>query len=61
MHRLQELVRLHRLGRRPREVARALAMSPNTERRYRGVFAEEGLLVGITTGGSNGLRRLAAP
>ncbi|MCB9705167.1 MAG: hypothetical protein H6711_25045 [Myxococcales bacterium] len=46
MHRLQELVRLHRLGRRPREVARALAMSPNTERRYRGVFAEEGLLVG---------------
>ena len=35
MHRLQELVRLHRQGRGPREVARRLAMSPNTERAYR--------------------------
>lgn len=35
MHRLQELVRLHRLGTGARETARLLGMSPNTERRYR--------------------------
>jgi transposase len=35
MHRLQELVRLHRLGTGAREVARLLKMSPNTERAYR--------------------------
>jgi len=35
MHRLQEFVRLHRLGSRAREVARQLGMSPNTERAYR--------------------------
>jgi len=35
MHRLQELVRLHRLGTPVREVARLLQMGPGTERRYR--------------------------
>ena len=35
MHRLQELVRLHRMGTGARDVARTLRMSPNTERRYR--------------------------
>lgn len=35
MHRLQEVVRLHRQGLSAREVARRLVMSPNTERRYR--------------------------
>ncbi len=34
MHRLQELVRLHRMGTGAREVARLLRMSPNTERDY---------------------------
>ena len=32
MHRLQALVRLHRMGTGAREVARMLHMSPNTER-----------------------------
>jgi transposase len=35
MHRLQELVRLHRMGTGCREAAAMLAMSPNTERVYR--------------------------
>jgi transposase-like protein len=46
MHRLQDLVRLHRLGTRARTVARRLGMSPNTERRYRRILRR---------------RRLAAP
>ncbi len=46
MHRLQELVRLHRLGTGSREVAKLLALSPNTERRYRMALKAEGLLVG---------------
>lgn len=46
MHRLQELVRLHRQGLGVRAVARALNMSPNTERRYREAFQEAGLLEG---------------
>jgi transposase len=46
MHRLQELVRLHRLGTGAREVARLLVMSPNTEREYREAFARAGLLEG---------------
>lgn len=46
MHRLQELVRLHRLGRGAREVARLLEMSPNTERRYREALQREALLEG---------------
>ena len=35
MHRLQELVRLHRIGTGARETARLLLMGPNTERMYR--------------------------
>jgi transposase len=35
MYRLQELVRLHRLGVRPRERCRLLTMSPKTEMKYR--------------------------
>lgn len=46
MHRLQELVRLHRLGSGPREVARLLRMSPNTERRYREALSKAELLAG---------------
>lgn len=46
MHRLQELVRLHRQGRSVREVARVLGMSPNTERQYREALREAGLLAG---------------
>lgn len=46
MHRLQELVRLHRMSSGAREVARILGMSPNTERRYREALAEAGLLNG---------------
>jgi transposase len=46
MDRLQELVRLHRMGTGAREVARMLAMSPNTEREYRLALADEGLLAG---------------
>jgi transposase len=46
MDRLQELVRLHRLGTGPREVARLLGMSPNTERRYREQLIAAGLLDG---------------
>ena len=46
MDRLQELVRLHRMGTGAREVARVLQMSPNTEREYRLALQAEGLLVG---------------
>jgi len=46
MHRLQELVRLHRMGVSPRQVAKTLAMGPNTERRYRKILAGAGLLAG---------------
>ncbi len=46
MHRLQELVRLHRMGTGAREVARMLRMSPNTERDYRRALEAEGLLAG---------------
>lgn len=46
MHDLQELVRLHRLQTSVREVARLLKMSPNTERDYRLVLREAGLLEG---------------
>lgn len=46
MDQLQELVRLHRMGTGCREVARLLALSPNTERRYRAILAAEGLLAG---------------
>ena len=46
MHRLQELVRLHRMGMAPRAVARLLKMSPNTERGFRRDLEAEGLLGG---------------
>ncbi len=46
MHRLQELVRLHRMGTKVREIARLLQMSPNTERDYRQMLAGAGLLDG---------------
>ena len=46
MNQLQELVRLHRMGTACREVARLLAISPNTERQYREILAAEGLLSG---------------
>lgn len=46
MDRLQELVRLHRMGTGAREVARMLDMSPNTEREYRRALKTEGLLAG---------------
>jgi transposase len=46
MHRLQDLVRLHRLGTRARTVARRLGMSPNTERQYRRILDAAGLLAG---------------
>lgn len=46
MDRLQELVRLHRMGTGAREVARVLGMSPNTEREYRLALNAEGLLAG---------------
>lgn len=46
MHRLQELVRLHRMGEGAREVARQLRMSPNTERQYRQALKKAGLLAG---------------
>ena len=46
MARLQELVRLHRMGSGGREVARLLGMSPNTERTYRLVLEAAGLLTG---------------
>lgn len=48
MHRLEELVRLHRLSVPVREVARLLKMSPRTERRYRQVLSAAGLLHGST-------------
>jgi transposase len=46
MHRLQELVRLHRMGTGAREVARLLGMSPNTERQYRTALESAGALAG---------------
>lgn len=50
MHRLQELVRLHRMMKNQcREVARLLTMSPNTERRYRLALEEANLLYGDPT------------
>jgi transposase len=43
MHRLQELVRLHRMGVGYRAAAGMLAMSPNTERVYRDALIAAGL------------------
>jgi transposase len=49
MHRLQELVRLHRMNTGKREVARLLRMSPTTERQYREVLSTAGLLAGAVS------------
>jgi transposase len=46
MHRLQELVRLHRMGTGNREVARLLKMSPRIELAYREALSRAGLLEG---------------
>ena len=46
MHRLEELVRLHRMGTGAREVARLLGMGPNTQREYREALEKGGLLTG---------------
>jgi transposase len=46
MHRLQELVRLHRMGVGDREAARLLGMGPNTERQYRRAIEQAKLLDG---------------
>ena len=46
MHDLLELVRLHRLKTSCHEVARLLGMSPNTEREYRLILLQAGLLDG---------------
>ena len=46
MHRLQELVRLHRQGRGPSEVAKLLQFDRKTERKYRRRFAQADLLHG---------------
>jgi len=48
MNRLQELVRLHRMGTNVHEVARLLGMSPNTERAYREVLEQAGVLKGAS-------------
>src|SRR5262245_9027059 len=46
MHRLQELVRLHRLGTPCRDVARLLRMGPAAERAYREALEAAGVLAG---------------
>ena len=46
MDRLQELIRLHRKEESCRDVARLLKMSPNTERNYRTILDDAGLLKG---------------
>lgn len=46
MHRLQELVRFHRLGLSAREAARRLKMSRDTYREYSKILGAAGLLDG---------------
>lgn len=46
MDRLQELVRLHRIGTGARETARLLKMGPNTERTYRQALLRAEMLYG---------------
>jgi len=46
MHRLQDLVRLHRLGEKARAAARQLKMGPNQARAYREALKAAGLLDG---------------
>lgn len=46
MHRLQEMVRLHRMGRSGRAIARQLRLGRNTVASYLGLLARAGLLEG---------------
>lgn len=46
MHRLQELVRLHRLGKKVRDVSLMLKMGRSTEQKYRKALEKAGLLKG---------------
>ena len=46
MHRLQEIVRLHRMGQSGRAIARQLRLGRNTVASYLGVFAKTGMLEG---------------
>lgn len=46
MHRLQELVRLHRAGHRATDIARTIGLDPKTERKYRRRIQQAGLLEG---------------
>lgn len=46
MHRLQEFVRLHRLGLSSRKIARLLKLGRNTQREYQRLLAQAGLLEG---------------
>ncbi len=46
MHRLQEVIRLHRLGRGQRAIARQLHIGRDTIRSYEEKLAEAGLLEG---------------
>jgi len=46
MHRLQEMIRLHRMGQSLREIARQLRMGRDTIRQYLDVFAEGEVLSG---------------
>lgn len=47
MHRLQELVRMHRQGTSTRDAARLLKMGRNTALRYRTALSKAGLLDGV--------------
>jgi transposase len=49
MHRLQEFVRLHRLGHSTRELSRLLRMGRNTQRHYLRLLSAAGLLDGPVT------------
>lgn len=49
MHRLQDLVRLHRMREQARSAARQLKMGPNTARAYREALSAAGLLDGSPT------------
>ena len=48
MHRLQELVRLHRLGLTERRAAKELRIGRNTAKEYRRVLSDAGVLEGST-------------
>lgn len=60
MHRLQELVRLHRMGTGKREVARLLKMSPRIELGYREALSKAGLLEGAVDALPSSAELLAA-